>query len=178
MSRHRHRSVAWKRAHPWTRRARRSPTLRHQLDKAGHITPHFSWQEMADTRGVPVPRKLRRNAIRHCWQLERFRHQLDLAARRHRRTFSGITIDGPYRTPEHNREIGGARFSQHMLACATDHFQAQVHRWCRETGLSQAQIVTLAERIFRGVGNETSGTLHLDSRSGPVARFVTWIGAR
>lgn len=171
-------SVAWKRAHPWTAAARHSPQLRRALDAQGLVTPHFSWAEMADTGGTPVPQHLRRNAIRHCWQLERLRHELAEAARKHGRKFNGISIDGPYRTAAHNVAVHGARFSQHLLACATDHFIVQVTRWSRETGLTKGQIVALCQRIFRGVGNENSGTLHLDSRSGPIARFVTWIGQR
>jgi hypothetical protein len=164
--------------HPWTAVARHSPAARRWLDRHRLITPHFSWAEMADTRGPAVPKNLRKNAIRHAWNLERFRHQLELHAKRRGRRFSGVSIDGPYRTPAHNREIGGAVASQHMQATATDHFQGQVSRWAQETGLTRGQILTLAEKIFRGVGNENSGTLHLDSRKGPIARFVTWQGSR
>ena len=35
-----------------------------------------------------------------------------------------------------------------------------------------------ADRIFKGVGNETSGTLHVDMRPGPIARFVSWTAGR
>lgn len=168
-------SVAWKRDHPWTRAARRSPQLRRQLDREGKITPHFAWSEMADTGGTPVPRSLRRNAIRHCWNLERLRHQLALAARHHHQRFSGVSIDGPFRTPAHNRTVGGASESRHLFADASDHFVTQVSRWQRETGLSRAEILAICDRIFKGMGNETSGTLHLDSRPGPIARFVHWV---
>lgn len=164
--------------HPWTRAARHSRAARRWLDRHGQITPHFSWAEMADTRGPQVPRHLRPNAIRHAWNLERFRHKLAAHAKRRHRRFSGVSIDGPYRTVEHNLEIGGATDSQHLYADATDHFQGQVTRWGQETGLSRAEILRIAESLFRGVGNENSGTLHLDSRTGPIARFVTWQGAR
>lgn len=134
---------------------------------------------MADTGGVAVPRSLRRNAIRHCWNLERLRHALIEAARSHGRKFSGIHIDGPYRTIPHNRRIGGAQNSRHTFADASDHFVNQVDRWCRETGLSRGQILNICDRIWAkgGVGNEGSGTFHLDSR-GFRARFTTWTPAR
>ena len=40
-------------------------------------------------------------------------------------------------------------------------------------------MLAIADRIFAGggVGNETSGTLHLDAR-GWKARFVTWVAAK
>lgn len=173
-ARARKRYIAHLMRYPWSRRARRSRILRQHLDAHGQITPHFAWSEMADTGGVPVPARLRPNAIRHCWQLERFRRRLAKKANQRKRTFSGIHIDGPYRTPAHNVAVGGAKYSQHMNACATDHFVTQVRRWQAETGLSQAEVVAIANSIFRGLGNETSGTLHLDSRTGPRARFVTW----
>ena len=166
---------------PATRAARRSKVLRKHLDRHGYITPNFAWSEMADTGGIPVPAHLHRNAIRHCWNLERFARRLGKADRRKpRRKRVAIVIDGPYRTPAHNRAVGGAQYSRHMQADATDHFRSQVDRWQRETGLSKTQIIRIAERCFTAVGNETSGTLHVDSRPGAKGsvRFVTWIGAR
>lgn len=157
--------------HPWWHRARVSGALRRHLDAHGYITPHFSWHDMADTRGVPVPSYLRGNAIRHCWNLERLRHRLGGVP---------ITIDGPFRTVEHNRSIGGAQNSRHTFADASDHFVAQVDRWVQQSpARSRAEVVAIAESVFAsgGVGNETSGTLHLDSR-GYKARFVTWAAAR
>lgn len=151
---------------PWTRRARRSPGLRRWCDRHGYITPHFSWTEMACTDGTPVPKRLRGNARRHCFNLERFRHALGM----------GIRIDGPYRTPAKNREVGGASDSRHLHGDATDIFGDQVdHMVARSKRYdSRGDIVAVAERIFPGVGNETSGSLHLDSRPGRWARFVTW----
>lgn len=159
-------------ARPWTLEARSSRVLRAHLDKHGYITPHFSWREMADTGGVPVPSYLRGNAIRHCWNLERFRHKLGGV---------GIRIDGPYRTVPHNRTIGGSSQSRHTFADASDHFRDQVDRWVRESPKvsSRAGVLAIADKVFSsgGVGNETSGTLHFDSR-GYRARFVTWTAAR
>ena len=151
---------------PWTPVARRSPALRKWCDRHGYITPNFSWAEMACTDGTPVPKHLRGNARRHCFNLERFRHALGM----------GIRIDGPYRTPSKNREVGGVALSRHMQADATDHFADQVDRMVDRSKRyhSRGDIVRVAERIFAGVGNETSGTLHVDSRPGPWVRFVTW----
>lgn len=130
---------------------------------------------MADTRGVPVPGSLRGNAIRHCWNLERFSVAMAKKGRTKRKRIA-IRIDGPYRTPQHNRDIGGASLSRHMSADASDHFLDQVNGWIRATGLSRSRIIAIARRYFTAVGNETSGTLHLDSRPGKAGsvNFVTW----
>lgn len=156
---------------PWTRTARRSGVLRKHLDNHGYCTPNFSWGEMGSKRGDIVPRRLRRNAIRHGWNLERFRHQLGDV---------GMAIDGPYRTVAYNREIGGAENSRHTFADASDFFAGQVDRWVRQSPRlrSKADVLRVANRVFArgGVGNETSGTLHVDSR-GWRARFVTWTAA-
>jgi hypothetical protein len=154
---------------PWSRRARLSPALRRWCDKHSYITPHFTWSNMACTDGTPVPASLRANARRHCFNLERFRHAIGDV---------GIAIDGPFRTEAKNRQVHGAADSRHLHADASDHFVEQVDRWVRTSHLldSRGDAVRIAERIFPGVGNETSGTLHLDSRPGPWARFVTWRG--
>jgi hypothetical protein len=173
------RRTRWLWNHPWWRAARVSPALRRALDKRGMITPHFSWDEMRGTDGTPVPVNLRPNSVRHAWKLEQLRHALASAARRRGLIFTGISIDGPYRTPAHNRAVGGAANSRHTYGDASDHFVGQVQRWQNETGLSRGQILSLCERIYArgGVGNEGTGTLHLDSR-GYRARFVTWVASR
>src|SRR4051794_19465717 len=100
-----------------------------------------------------MPKRLRANARRHCFNLERFRHTLGMA----------IHIDGPYRTPAEDREAAGAADSRHLHGDATDIF-AQVDRMVARFRRydSRSDIVAVAERIVRGVANETSGTLHLD----------------
>lgn len=156
---------------PWTLRARSSRQFRKYLDSHAYVTPHFSWAEMGSNRGDPVPLALRSNAIRHGWNLERFRHALGDVA---------ISIDGPYRTVEYNREIGGAPESRHTYADASDHFLAQVNEWVAVSKklTSRNDVINIANRVFArgGVGNETSGTLHVDSR-GYKARFITWTAA-
>lgn len=160
--------------HPWGVRARRSPAVRQWCDEHGYITPHFSWSEYAcrDEHRTRVPKALRPNAIRLCWLLEDFRHQLGDVA---------MKIDGPFRTVRHNREVGGAADSRHTHADAADFFVAQIDRWVRESRQlsTRFDVVRVAERVFRlgGVGNESSGTLHVDAR-GYRARFVSWVASR
>jgi hypothetical protein len=146
------------------------------LDAKGMITPHFSWASYACSDGTPVPRKLRGNAIQLHWRLELLRHRLGDVP---------MVVDGPYRTPERNRAVGGAPDSRHVHADGADFFAQQVSRWIehgRKTGRgakSRDDVLRLASRTFfnGGLGNENSGTLHVDAR-GFMARFVTWTPGR
>jgi hypothetical protein len=157
---------------PWTLAARKSPAARRWLDAHGYITPHFTWRSYACTDGTPVPPSLRRNAVRLHWRLELMRHRLGDVA---------MVVDGPYRTAEKNRAVGGASDSRHMHADAADFFASQVDRWVAKSRRlrSREDVLRIAERTFYngGVGNETTGTLHVDAR-GTTARFVTWRAGR
>ena len=107
---------------PWKAQARASRAVRKHLDAQDHVTPHFTWAEFAcqDAQKTPVPPNLRTNTIRLCWLLEKLRHQLGDVP---------ISIDLGYRTPAHNRQVGGAADSRHMHGDAADFFVAQVDRW-------------------------------------------------
>lgn len=157
---------------PWTAAARVSPAARRWLDQHGYITPHFTWKSYACTDGTPVPPALKANAIRLHWRLELMRHRLGDVA---------MTVDGPFRTQAKNREVGGARQSRHLFADAADFFVQQVDRWIAASPKLKTHddVVAIAERTFYagGVGNETTGTLHVDAR-GTKARFVTWTHSR
>jgi hypothetical protein len=158
---------------PWKAQARASRAVREHLDAQDHVTPHFTWAEFAcqDAQKTPVPPNLRTNTIRLCWLLEKLRHQLGDVP---------ISIDSGYRTPAHSRQVGGAADSRHMHGDAADSFVAQVDRWITHgTAGDRTAVLAVANRIFAsgGVGNETSGTLHVDAR-GLRARFITWVAAR
>jgi hypothetical protein len=136
---------------PWARRGRFSPRYRHWLDRHGYITPHFRWSEAACKDGTHVPPSLRRNAIRHGWNLERFRHRLGDRP---------LRIISWYRHPAYNRKIGGASKSRHMSADATDYPREFVNAVGRNRFFREADVV------FRngGVGNYPAGSAHTDSR--------------
>jgi hypothetical protein len=160
-------------AAPWKARAGASRAVRKHLNAQDRITPHFTWAEFAsqDAHRTPVPANLRPNTIRLCWLLEKLRHQLGDVP---------ISIDSGYRTPEHNKEVGGAPDSRHTHGDAADFFAAQVDSWIAHgTAKDRAAVLAIANRIFAsgGVGNETSGTLHVDAR-GWKARFITWVAAK
>jgi peptidase M15-like protein len=157
---------------PWGLRAMWSPALRRFLDGQGRVTPNFAWSEFAchDAARTPVPAELRRNTIRLCWLLERMRHRLGDVE---------MTIDSGFRTKEHNTAVHGASGSRHMSGDAADFFVAQVDGWIEQgPARNRADVLAIADRIFSkgGLGNETSGTLHVDAR-GWRARFVTWTAA-
>lgn len=156
---------------PYLTAARSSPALRRYCDRFHHLTPHFTYAEMADTQSRMLPPNVREDARKHCFNLERLKHRLGGIS---------IHIDGPYRTREHNNAIHGAIDSRHVHGDATDHFAATVDGWVKASPVvnSRLDVLKIAEEIFTGVGNENSGTLHVDSRPGPKVRFVTWIGAR
>jgi Peptidase M15 len=173
VAKHPRRGVNKLAAKPWKLRARASRAVRKHLDAQRLVTPHFAWSEFAshDPQKTPVPSNLRANTIRLCWLLEKMRHQLGDVA---------MTIDSGYRTREWNRHVHGAEDSRHIRGDGADFFTAQVDRWIAQgTAANRAAVLAIANRIFAsgGVGNETSGTLHVDAR-GWRARFVTWIAAK
>jgi hypothetical protein len=164
---------------PATRMARNSKALRQHLDNHGWLTPNFSVHEMADTITGQLPCS-KRPAIRHCWNLESFSRALAVASRRFKGKRVPVQINGPSRTPIHNEAVGGARDSQHMHCCASDHFESQVNAWQHATGLSRNEIIRVAARYFTAIGNEASNTLHFDSRPGKPGTvfFVHWSGEK
>ena len=82
----------------------------------------------------------------------------------------------------HGRERGaeGAAnlpHSRHIHADGADFFLAQVTAWVQKSPklTSRDDVLKIANAVFAdgGLGNENSGTLHVDAR-GIKARFVTW----
>lgn len=152
--------------HPWarwrrlklTRRQRRR--LRRWLDARGHVTPNFTWAETRSKDGAHVPDRLRRNAIWHAWKLERLRHDVGDVP---------LGLLSWYRSPEHNAAVGGAKFSQHMQALATDLTAATIAR------VGRPRLMKAANRIWAkgGVGDYPSGAVHVDSR-GVRARWSSF----
>jgi zinc D-Ala-D-Ala carboxypeptidase len=74
-----------------------------------------------------------------------------------------IVITSGYRCPEHNRSIGGAKLSQHVLGNAVD-----------IAGDDLDSLYKLAEKHFDAVGDgRPKGFIHVDTR-GPRKRRWTY----
>lgn len=54
-----------------------------------------------------------------------------------------VTINSAYRTPTHNRSVGGSEFSQHTYGKAAD---------IKINGVSPEKIATYAEKLLPGTG--------------------------
>jgi hypothetical protein len=147
---------------PWHPDAARSRGFRLWLGRNGLLTPHFSYKEAASRDGRGVPLRLRSRAREHAFRLERLRHALGDGP---------LPITSWYRSPQHNRAVGGAAKSKHMEAIATDHpveFVRKHPNFDRE-----------ANRIFAngGFGQYPGGARHVDSR-GVQARWTTFTPGR
>lgn len=147
---------------PWTPQARRSRRFRLWLGRHGLLSPHFSLPEARSQDGRPIPRRMRSRARNHAFRLEILRHELG---------DKPMAIASWYRSPQHNRAVGGAAKSQHMSAVATDH----PVEWVRQ----HPKFDQIADRIFAdgGFGQYPGGARHCDSR-GFSARWTTWTPGR
>lgn len=74
---------------------------------------HVSWKELDCNDGTPYPRRFVRDGRLHELMeiFEKIRHECGNKP---------ITILSAYRTPEWNKQVGGARFSQHVEGRALD----------------------------------------------------------
>lgn len=120
---------------------------------------HFSWREVASKDGAPYPMK---------WRSTRLVQLLRLAEEiRERCGGLPLTVSSAYRSPAHNRRIGGARHSQHVEGLALDlkppkgwsvtRFHALIKTFARVRGLGKY-------RTF----------VHVDIRE--TSRRVSWSG--
>ncbi|KAF1086291.1 Zinc D-Ala-D-Ala carboxypeptidase precursor [Sporotomaculum syntrophicum] len=74
-----------------------------------------------------------------------------------------VVVSSAYRCAAHNRAVGGARQSQHLLGNAAD---------IAVTGVAPREVAAAAEKIsFAGVGRY-AGFTHVDVRLGGKARWV------
>lgn len=114
-----HELEKWK--EPWRvdPTSRKAATFKKKLWEHGYLSPNFTRAEAASNTGgtsscqrnEPIPESLRGKAQYHAFCLERVRHDLGDKAMR---------AVSWYRSPCHNSAVGGAQFSQHKEAWATD----------------------------------------------------------
>lgn len=152
----------WHYNHAWTPKARNSPGFRRWLARHGMLSPHFSLAEAASRDGQAIPRSMRYAARNHAFRMEVLRHRLGDVA---------IPINSWYRSPQRNREVGGASKSLHMKAIACD--------IGREFCARHPSFDTIASTVFSngGFGTYPGGARHVDSR-GWRARWSTWTPGR
>lgn len=122
-------------------------------------SPHLSWAELACKDGTAYPvewRETRAKALAEAFEALRAAVGLPL------------TILSAYRTPAHNRRVGGAKNSQHVQGRALDLLPPR--------GWTPEQLAAVAAGIpaIRGIGLYQTFT-HIDVR--PDSRRV-WKGGR
>lgn len=121
---------------------------------------HLSWPELACRDRIRTPYPLDWRATRAVELAEAFealRAEIGLP----------LVVLSAYRTPAHNKAVGGAKDSQHVQGRALDLLPPK--------GWNALQLAAVARRIpqVRGLG-VYEGFVHVDVR--PVDRIVVWRG--
>lgn len=136
---------------PWTAKARLNDGFRARIWANGYVSPNFTRAEAACKNGTPLPVSMRTDAQEHAFGLEVVRHELGDVS---------MPVLSWYRTPEYNRQIGGATASRHMKGDATDFTKQTIDR------IGRARFIKVAEKVYAndGFGQYPSGSVHLDDR--------------
>lgn len=134
-------------------------------------SPFLTWSELACKDGTPYPLE---------WRASRAR-DLAIVFERVRAIYNKpVTIGSAYRTPAHNRKVGGAQNSQHVQGRALDLYPP--------TGVTiaafQHSVRKLADQMVRE-GNDLIGGIgyyptfvHVDIRGGVGSPLIVWWGNR
>lgn len=131
------------------------------------ISVHFDDSEFAcnDANSTPVPDHLRDNLLALCQMLEKVR------------LYCGVSLHivSGYRTPTHNRKVGGAKGSTHLTAEGAD---------VRCKAMPPKELhATVLEMVSRGLLPALGGIglypgwVHLDTRKAPDGHLRKWTGA-
>ena len=78
--------------------------------KSNTLTKNFTFEEFESKDGAPMPKEVKDNIRLLAKELEKIRAAFNLP----------VKINSGYRSPEHNKRIGGASDSQHMKGTAAD----------------------------------------------------------
>ena len=136
-------------------------------------SPSFTWLEVHRGR-KPWTLALRARAILHARKLERVRARVNAERKKHGLKPTGMNVLSWYRPEWYNKRIGGARFSRHIKADATDISLQEIMRLCPwRTG--KLDFDRICNEVFKtdGFGQYPGGSRHVDSR-GWRARWSTW----
>lgn len=125
---------------------------------------HLSWDELGCKDGTPYPEQWRSNRARLlAEEFEKVREALG---------GKSLVVLSAYRTPEHNKSVGGAKNSQHVFGKALD---IRTPR-----GWTPAKMAAKVRRLvdegsrIRGLGIYSWG-IHIDIRT--AERLVVWSSA-
>lgn len=94
------------------------------------FTKSFSVAELASKDGAPVPSEYYANARAVCKRAQKLRDLVGVP----------LIVRSGYRTPQHNRAVGGASHSRHLTASALD---LSCYEWTAE------QLAALYEGLIR-----------------------------
>lgn len=112
----------------------------------GQLTKNFHADEFKCKDGTPVPDEYRSNLIELATNLQVLRDSLG----------KRITITSGYRSPEHNKKVGGASNSAHLTAKAAD---------IKVEGFTPRQVkITIEELIKRG-----------KMKNGGIGLYKSWL---
>ena len=130
-------------------------------------SPHLSWAELACKDGTPYPEEWR--ASRAVVLAEAFEAVRAMIGQ-------PIVVGSAYRTPEHNRRVGGAARSQHCQGRALDLYPPK--------GMTADQLYATVRLLalkrtspIYGLGRYPS-FVHIDIRPSASGRVTVWTGAR
>jgi lysozyme len=133
----------------------------------------FTWLEVHRGR-KPWTLALRARAILHARKLERVKARVNAERAKHGLKPTGMNVLSWYRPEWYNKKIGGAKFSRHIKADATDISLQEIMRLCPwRTG--KLDFDRICNEVFKtdGFGQYPAGSRHVDSR-GFRARWSTW----
>ena len=110
------------------------------------MTKNFKLEEFACKSGAPMPLSVRANVERLAKNLQVLRDELG----------KSITITSGYRSPEHNRKIGGAQFSRHVVGDGADF---------KVAGMKPKEVAEVIERLI----------LEGKMEQGGLKAYATWV---
>jgi uncharacterized protein YcbK (DUF882 family) len=137
-------------------------------------SPNFTWHEVNPHGFSGLGPKLRFNAITQARKLEVLRAKINKRRAEHGLDQTGIRTLSWWRPDWYNRQIHGAKYSQHIKARATDISLQEIHR-LMPWGGGPAEFDALCSTIWAkgGFGQYPAGDRHVDTR-GYMARWTSF----